>query len=225
MYFINALHYMFSSPANPVNLNCYNCKQSYTIEESDTPMCPVCNIILAFKSKCNRCDKNFWSRFSKKIKCYLCEKYHKCIYCDNETLNIKCDTCSTITLYCHCCSKEITTEFIYLFTKPYHNKCCDRIKNMNSDFYENKYVKVSYVKNTIVHDGYCSDPYDEEEIVKYVSKVYPLSKVFDINEKISLNLNDERVRIYQITSKGCKLGSNYCGNGTTYELIEVEFIQ
>lgn len=107
----------------------------------------------------------------------------------------------------------------------YNNKRCAHCARINSDiqchdsfpdkFYKDWVIDLDYDVITTEHDGYCSDPY-EEEIVKSVEiRTYPLMKKF---ERLEGAASEHVVNHYIEFELGCKLGSNYCGLGSVLTL-------
>lgn len=209
--------------AKPVDLVCYECRYLYTVEKSHTPLCPWCSNKMAYLSTCNRCEKSFWSRYSIKNKCTICEKYRKCINCEKETFNdVKCENCKLIVLNCNNCGDEITDFSSKLFNKNYHRSCYDKIIKISDEMYDDKEITITYNSILTDHDGYCSDPFDENEIITKIKEKFPLSKSFTENDyditNGKVNINNPKLSIYLKESEVCKLGSGYCGLGTIYNI-------
>lgn len=227
----NIMSYMFREKNiyNPLELVCYSCKYLYTVERSDTPKCPWCQSIMAYRSTCDRCKKSFWSRYNRKNKCRDCQKYTNCIICEREIINCeKCNECRTIVQICNHCDDEIKDKPIILYNKTYHDECYENIMRIDPETYDNKEIVITYDAVTTEHDGYCSDPYDEEIITNKIKLKYPLSKTFtddDYDPIIKkVNLNNPKLSVYVKESDGCDLGSGYCGLGTTYTIVKAKII-
>lgn len=188
--------------------NCYSCIKS----KCDEPK--------YYNSTCQKCNKKFLSRFPA-TKCYNCSKLIKCLYCDNDTLDTKCNNCINKKILCRCCHKKINTtnnRLVYFLDKPYHEKCYDHIKEYGDEFYNDIEIKIIYQKDYVEHDGYCSDPGEEQPMTVNTTKYYPLLKVFPYH------LNHGKFKLYRKNKKGCHYGSGYCGNDVTYTIIDSKII-
>ena len=98
----------------------------------------------------------------------------------------------------------------------------------NYDCYSDYELIVVYTKETEEHDGYCSDPYDEETNVEIITYSYPLLKHFkktDFNDDNSIdNDNGKLNSFYRKDREACYRGSGYCGMGTTYNILKAYII-
>lgn len=216
---------------NPVNLKCYTCKVEHTVETTNSPHCPDCHNILAFACVCEKCTKSFWAsqRFSK---CRMCALYHTCIYCDNETKSMKCDDCQLKNINCRCCNEIISKRPKILFDKNYCDNCFNFIIYIQSKdkMHPDKEIVIFYNEIEEVHDGYCSEPYNDDIIHKQISTTFPLIKSIDIydsnniDENKNFNITNEKLYVYNIPSTPCQRGSGYCNTKTTYEIIEARLL-
>ena len=205
----------FSSPSlvNPVKLTCFGCHQEQTVESSPAPICLRCNNVMAYSRSCNRCQRLFWGS-SHADRCKECRIYHPCLYCDQEVVGSKCLRCAKNPPVCVCCRAVLESGPKVFCGEIYCKDCAVRTAAIigNHSIVFGKKLKITYEKEVVSHDGYCSDVDEFQSETEEFERFYPL-------------LEEQPVGFdsYKIPDEGCPVGSNYCGRGGVYyRVVSVE---
>ena len=95
-------------------------------------------------------------------------------------------------------------------------------------FYPGLKLKIIWIVDETVHDGYCSDAGEYSSTTDESAVVYPLLKSIknsDIDTSGRIN-NYSKLKMYQRPNSGCSRGSGYnCHGGTSYSIESAKVIR
>ena len=139
---------------------------------------------------------------------------------------------STYEISCFECNEKYDASKMDRFRKNYCKKCTDkRYRIMNNkpntgEYKPNFRIIVTYMVNEESHSGYCSDPYDEEEIENEKIVEYPLISSFT-NDDIDRdgNVIDVYGKVLYYNLESEPHGNGYCGKKTTYYIKSARVVK
>lgn len=225
---------------DPMDIQCVICKLFFKQYGDRSALCHVC-VHTNLERQCNLCERIYKITDHKLSRGPLW-------YCplNADKIQDRCPYCITCSKYiCRCCGISYIDKTIIDNEPSCMYKCreCNtlsysivesgrrQLPRVPGGFKNDYKLTITYDLHIETHDGYCSDPYDEQEIDREAVCDYPLMNMITddhitkfMENQYSTDINP--INYYILTGGPCGAGgSGYCGMGTTFKVKDIKIMK